>query len=368
MTDAPVPTALPGATTPLLHPTAAAEHRYEWVTCGTGWLLMIAAVAQLILRSGLWIYHGHLVPATVLTLITVAFLFLLRPRLGSFHELPAVISALVIFVTALMGLTHVLGNQGDWPLARLYQTAQEAVIGLVGQFTGEGIASAGTSPLYLFCAFILLISFAYQSYKGFILFISLPLLYGLYPWDTGLVTGYLLWFAGFMLLWRDTLYLPRGVEERLHLRPALRELLLEARQRPLTEREVLFYLGGTNAGGTPPPHVQQEIEAIADAGLLEYSRDTGKVYPTKLLEQSYLPQPVAHAIELLSTVAGFIVFLLAGAYFLIPVDLVPEAIFGPIGYLDDLVLLAVGSLPAGTQIIGKLKGIMGRRGKETRGM
>jgi four helix bundle protein len=347
-------------------PAAAAEHRFEWVTCATGWLLMVSAVAQIIFRSGIWIHHGYLAPATVLTLISVTFLFLLRPRLGSFHELPAIISAFVIFVTALMGLTHVLGNQGDWPLARVYQTGQEALIGLLSRVTGEGIATVSTSPLYLFCAFILLISFAYQSYKGFLLFISLPLIYGLYPWDIGILTGYLLWFAGFMLLWRDTLYLPRAVEERLHMRPALREMLIEARDRPLTEREVLFYLGGT--GAETPPHVRQEVEAVADAGLLEYSRDTGKVYPTKLLEQSYLPQPIAHLIELLSTLAGYVLLVLGITYFMIPTDLVPEALFGPLGYLDDLVLLALGSLPAGSQLLGKLKGALGRRGPNTRGL
>lgn len=360
--------ALPGARPTTARAASAAEHRFEWVTAATGWLLMISAVAQLIFRSGFWIYHAHLAPATVLTLISVAFLFLLRPRLGSFHEPVAVISAFVLFITALMGLTHVLGNEGDWPLARLYGTAQSGVMGLIGQFTGEGIATIGTSPLYLLCAFVLLISFAYQSYTGFILFISLPLLYGLYPWDTGILTAYLLWFAGFMLLWRDTLYLPRAIEERLQMRPALRELLLEARQRPLTEREVLFYLGGAHAGATPPPHVRDEIEAVADAGLLEYSGDTGKVYPTRLLEQSYLPQPVARVIDMLSTVAGFIVFLLAGAYFLIPLDFVPEALFGPIGWVDDLVLLAVGSLPAGSQLLGKLKGLIGREKPESRGL
>jgi len=349
------------------HPTAAAEHRFEWATCAAGWFLMVSAIAQIIFRSGLWIHHGHVAPATILTLITVAFLFLLRPRLGSYHELPAVISALVIFVTALMGLTHVLANEGDWPLARLYQTAQSAIVKLASGIAGEGVASIGMSPLYLLCAFLLIISFAYKSYKGFVLFISLPLLYGLYPWDIGILSGYLLWFAGFMLLWRDTLYLPRGIEDRLQMRPALRELLLEARQRPLTEREVLFYLGGANPGSEPPRHVRQEIEAVADAGLLEYSRDTGKVYPTKLLEQSYLPLPVAHAVDLLSTVAGGIVFLLASAYFLIPFDLVPEGLFGPIGYLDDLVLLAVGSLPAGTQLLDKMKGLLGKR-NEKRGL
>ncbi|MCF6283975.1 MAG: hypothetical protein L3K26_02120, partial [Candidatus Hydrogenedentes bacterium] len=191
-------TALPGpAPAPVLSPTLVAENRFEWTTYAVGWLLMISAIAQLTLRSGIWIYHGHLVPATILTLITVAFLFLLRPRLGSFYETPAVISAFVIFVTALMGLTHVLGNQGDWPLARLYQSLQGGVIEVLSKFAGEGVASISTSPLYLLCAFILLISFAYQSYKGFILFISLPLLYGLYPWDMGIITAYLLWFAGF---------------------------------------------------------------------------------------------------------------------------------------------------------------------------
>ncbi len=356
-------TALPGpAPAPHPSPTLIAENRFEWTTYAVGWLLMISAIAQLTLRSGIWIYHGHLVPATILTLITVAFLFLLRPRLGSFYEIPAVISAFVIFVTALMGLTHVLGNQGDWPLARLYQSLQGGVIELLSKFVGEGTATIGTSPLYLLCAFILLISFAYQSYKGFILFISLPLLYGLYPWDMGIITAYLLWFAGFTLLSRDTLYLPRAVEERLPLRPSLRDMLLEVRQRPLTEREVLFYLGGTQTGGVPPAHVTAEINALADAGLLEYSRDTGKVYATKLLEQSYLPQPVANIIEMLSSLAGYAIFLLAGAYFLMPYDLLPEGIVGPIGYLDDLVMLALGSMPVGSQLLGKVKGMMGRKG------
>lgn len=363
--------ALPGAPpAPTASPTAAAEHRFEWVTCATGWFLMISAVAQLILRSGFWIYHGHLAPATILTLITVTFLFLLRPRLGSFHELPAVISALVIFVTVLMGLTHVLGNEGDWPLARLYQSLQGEVVGLLSKLTGEGVATIGASPLYMLCAFILLISFAYKSYKGFVAFISLPLLYGLYPWDLGILTGYLLWFAGFMLLWRETLYLPRGIEERLRMRPALREMLLEARTRPLTEREILFYLGGKNAAGVPPPHVHREIEAVADAGLLEYSRDTGKVYATKLLEQSYLPQPIAHIIDLLSTLASYAILGLAVMYFIVPFDLLPEGAFGPIGYLDDLVLLAIGSLPAGSQLLNKFSRVFGkgRGGGTSRGM
>lgn len=342
-------------------PSTSAELRFEWTTNAVGWFLMLSAIAQLIFRSGIWVHHAHVVPATILTLISVAFLFLLRPRLGSFYEVPAVISALVIFVTALMGLTHVLGNQGDWPLARVYQSLQGNVIGLLSKFTGEGVATVTASPLYLLCAFVLVTSFAYKSYKGFILFISLPLLYGLHPWNLGVITAYLLWFAGFMLLWRETLYLPRGVEERLQLRPALREMLLEVRQRPLTEREVLFYLGGNHTNGAPPAHVTRELNALADAGLLEYSRDTGKVYATKLLEESYLPQPVAHIIELLSNLAGYVILLLAGAYFLMPADLLPEALFGPIGYLDDLVLLALGSMPVGSQLLAKMKGAVGRK-------
>lgn len=349
-------------TTALPAPSARvrSEIQFEWITCITGWLLMTGAVSQLIFRSGLWLYHGHLVPATVLTLITVFFLFLLRPRLGSFHELPAVISAFIIFITTLIGLTHVLANEGDWPLARLYQSLQGQVISLLGTITGEGIATLGTSPLYLLCAFILVLSFAYQSYAGFILFISLPLLHGLYPWNLGILTAYLLWFAGFLLIARDTLYLPRAVEERLTLRPALRELLLEVRERPLTEREVFFYLGGGDDATGHAQETSAELTTLAGAGLLEYSRDTGKVYPTKLLEDSYLPQPVAHFINLLSVIASGVVLLLAGSYLLIPFDLMPEALLGPVGYLDDAVLLALGSLPMGGRILELLKGMVGQ--------
>lgn len=341
---------------------AASDTRFEWATYLTGWSLMLASISQLIARSGLWIYHGHLVPATVLTLITVTFLFLLRPRLGSFHELPAVISAFVIFLTTLVGLTHVLANEGDWPLARLYQSLQGQVISLVGSVTGEGIATFGASPLYLLCAFVLVLSFAYQSYAGFLLFISLPLIHGLYPWNLGILTAYLLWFAGFLLIARETLYLPRAIEERLPMRPALRELLLEARERPLTEREVLFYLGGNHDDAAHQAQTNREIHALADAGLLEYSRDTGKVYATKILEQSYLPPAIAHVIALLSALASGVVLLLAGAYLIIPIDLLPEGVLGPIGYLDDLVLLALGSLPLGSRVLGLVTGLMGRRG------
>ncbi len=341
---------------------AASETRFEWATYITGWLLMLTAVSQLILRSGLWIYHGHLMPATVLTLITVAFLFLLRPRLGSYHELPAVVSAFVIFITALIGLTHVLGNEGDWPLARLYQSLQGQAVSLLGQVTGEGTATFFLSPLYLLCAFVLVLSFAYQSYAGFLIFMILPLAYGLYPWNLGILTAYLLWFAGFLLIARETVYLPRAVEERLPLRPALRELLLEVRERPLTEREVVFYLGGQEGDDEHQAQVNREITALADAGLLEYSRDTGKVYATKILEQSYLPQPIAKIIDLLSTLAGGVVLMLAGAYLLMPADLLPEALVGPIGYLDDFVLLALGSLPLGGRLMGLVKRVTGRGG------
>lgn len=341
---------------------AASDGRFEWATYFTGWALMITALSQLILRSGLWIYHGHLVPATVLTLITVSFLFLLRPRLGSFYELPAIVSAFVIFVTALIGLTHVLANEGEWPLARLYQSLQGEAVGLLQRVAGEGLATFGTSPLYLLCAFVLVLSFAYKSYAGFLLFMSLPLVHGLYPWNLGILTAYLLWFAGFMLIARETLYLPRAVEERLPLRPALRELLLEARERPLTEREVLFYLGGVHDDAVHQAQTNREIHALADAGLLEYSSDTGAVYATQILENSYLPQPVAQAIEMASTLAGGVVFLLAGAYFLMPFDLLPEGLVGPIGYLDDVVLLGLGSMPLGGRVAGMLKGLLGRRG------
>ncbi|MBL7650018.1 MAG: DUF1232 domain-containing protein [Candidatus Hydrogenedentes bacterium] len=56
------------------------------------------------------------------------------------------------------------------------------------------------------------------------------------------------------------------------------------------------------------------------------------------------------------------VLLLAGAYLLMPADLLPEALVGPIGFLDDIVLLALGSLPLGGRMLGLVKGLMGQRG------
>ena len=63
-----------------------------------------------------------------------------------------------------------------------------------------------------------------------------------------------------------------------------------------------------------------------------------------------------------------VVLLLAGAYFLLPIDLLPEALLGTlgpvglVGYLDDVVLLAVGSLPLGGRLLGMMKGLT-RRGR-----
>jgi uncharacterized membrane protein YkvA (DUF1232 family) len=45
-----------------------------------------------------------------------------------------------------------------------------------------------------------------------------------------------------------------------------------------------------------------------------------------------------------------------------PADLLPEALLGPIGYLDDLVLLALGSLPLGGRVLAAFKRFAGMRG------
>ncbi|MBI2425710.1 MAG: DUF1232 domain-containing protein [Candidatus Hydrogenedentes bacterium] len=327
---------------------------YQTVATLAGWLVMISAISQLALRSGAVVHFEFVTAATFLSLICICFLFLLRPQLGSWHELTGVVSTFVIFITLLIGFTHVLANQGGWPLARLLSWFQSLLHQMVAWAGGEGLAEFTTSPLYLLCAFVLLISFAYKSYLGFLAFIGAFLLYGLYPWDLGIVTAYLLWIAGFALLQRETLYLPRAIEERLHLDPGARDLLLEIRQRPLTDHEVRFYLEGATAAQSTQltPASRTTLTRLGEAGLLEYNADAGKICAGHVLNQSYLPRPVAAFVEAASWIASWILLGIAGIYFMIPVDFLPEILLGPLGFFDDILLTALASLPVGTKLLG----------------
>ncbi len=344
-------------------PPAPRAERYEQCTNLAGWLLMGLALGQLVLRGDPLLHREHLGAAMLIAFVVVAFLFLLRPRLGSYHEWKGAVSALVVFTTCAVGFTHVLANQGDWPVARLYALLQTSAGNFLSAFMGEELAKFSTSPLYLFCAAVLLISFAYQSYKGFLLVVAALLLYGLYPWDLGIATGYLLWFAGFCLISREVLYLPRAIEERLPMDAGMRDLLLEARRRTLYEHEVLFFLGGHAPAG---PAFQQaaadrQLKQLAGAGLLEYHAETKKIYPAPLLMDSFAPEGLPPVVNALSGLAAYVLLGLSLLYLAMPVDFLPEALLGPVGLIDDLVLCTLGAIPAGGRAWGAVTG----RGKES---
>ncbi len=311
-----------------------------------GWLLLVAAVVPAAFREGPYVAR-ELPPAMLVAGIVVIFLFLLRPRLGSLYEWRGAANALLVFTTATLGFSHVLGNMGDWPLARLYRWAQSGAAGLLSYALGDGAASLLVSPLYLFCAMLLLASFAYRSYKGFVIFIVLVLAYGLYPFHADLLAGYLLWLAGFCLLLEEPLYLPRRLRPRLWLQGGMRDLLLELRERPLSARNALFYLGAL-ANHDPrqlPPEVVEHLRQLASTGLVCYDPATQQLSPSPVLRTSDAPPGVAGVVDVLCFAAQAVVLLLGLLYFVMPVDFLPEAVLGPLGYLDDLVLLLLSALP-----------------------
>jgi hypothetical protein len=335
---------------------AVAEDTFEASSIMTGWLLMLSAITQLVIRSEVVLYHEHLKPSILMAFIVVAFLFLIRPRLGSHVEWRGVLSALIVFATTAVGFTHLLANQGDWPLARIYTLIQNSTRDLLATVLGQDLATFSTSPLYLVAAAILLVSFAYQSYKGFLLFVAFLLVYGLYPWNVGIVTAYLLWAAGFFLVRQEVLYLPRTIEERLKLNRATRDLLLEARNRTLYDHEVRFLLVGSAEGDGKQQHIESQVRELANAGLLEFNPETKKVHPTPVLMNSFAPEGLGTMVNLLSSLAALILMGISLVYLAMPVDFLPESILGPIGLLDDIALLIFASLPLGSRALAKISG------------
>ena len=49
---------------------------------------------------------------------------------------------------------------------------------------------------------------------------------------------------------------------------------------------------------------------------------------------------------------------MAAVYLVIPTDLFPEALLGPVGVMDDLVVIALGRLPVATRVVSRLPGLI----------
>lgn len=322
----------------------------------TGWLLMILALSQLILRTQTFYHPEFATAATVSALIITAFVYLLRPSLGAWFEARSAISGIVIFATGAIGLTHVLGNQNTGWLSTAYGAMREQIETWVTLLLGEDLASFITSPLYLICAFVLIAAFAYRSFAVFVGFVVCLLVYGAVPFSLPILTAYLLWFAGFLLVTREALFLPARIERHVRLSPAQRDLLLELRERPLYRGEACLFLTGANmSDDSNDAALGGALQPLADSGLVEYNPTTGRLHPGTAIQYSHAPHWVGVLSNALATLSALVLFLCGLGYFISPIDFMPDVVPG-VGFADDVVFLLLSSLPLGTNLFGLVQG------------
>lgn len=346
--------ALPGP--PRSGDAAASE---AWLPALSGWLLMAAAVTQLGLREGAFFRSEHLLAAVVCALILTGFVFVLRPSLGTYYDGRAVLSALVIFATAAVGLSHVFDRDAAGLLFRGYAWLRSGLEWLMGKLIGAELAAFFSSPLYLFAALILAVSFAYRSTAVFVVFAVCLLLHGMVPPSAGVISMYLLWLAGFTLVLREPLFLPRRIEGRAAIGAAQRDLLLELRARPLHSGEALLLLGapGMDAAAAAA-RAPELLRPLMDAGLLEYNPATGRIHATETLLASHTPQWVQATVNALSQICALLLFFCGLGYVVSPVDAVPDAV-PAIGWMDDLSLGAFCAAPLAMNLL-RMMGLRGR--------
>jgi hypothetical protein len=333
-----------------------------------GWLLLGASLVPIALREGLLV-NSHVAGGVGLAALAVLVLFVLRPRLGSLYAWEGMVNCVAVFATSAIGFTHVLGGEGAWPLARAYRAVQAAACEWMAKAVGDEVAALTTSPLYLIAAVVLLFSFAYKSYKGFLLLFGVVLAYGLIPFRPEMLAAYLLWLAGFWLLIEDPLYLPRRVEERVHFSKGVRDFLCAVRDEPVPLRHALFLIAGRPVGDAAalPPETRHQLEALASTGLVEYDPARGQFFPTSTLAASHTPPGVRAIVDLTSGLASVAVLGIGALYLMIPTDLLPEILLGPIGLLDDLVVMGLSALPLGGMLMTRLPGTRsGTKGVVTR--
>lgn len=322
-----------------------------------GWGLLGASLVPIALREGLLV-KAHVPGGVGLAALAVLVLFVLRPRLGSLYSWEGMVNCVVVFATAAIGFTHVLGGEGAWPLSRAYRVVQAAACEWLAKAVGDEVATLTTSPLYLIAAVVLLFSFAYKSYKGFLLLFGIVLAYGLIPFRPEMLATYLLWLAGFWLLMEDPLYLPRRIEERIHFSKGIRDFLCAVRDEPVPLRHALFLIAGKPVGDAAslPPETRQQLEALAGSGLVEFDPARSQFLPTPTLAASHTPPGVRSLVDLTSGLAGVAVLGIGALYLIVPADLLPEVLLGPIGLLDDLVVMGLSALPLGGMVLARLPG------------
>lgn len=312
-----------------------------------GWTLLLASVVPAALPLGSIVIPSMLLPAAILAALSLVFLFLLYPRLGSPYEVRGLINACLVFFTLMVLASHSLANRGDWLLARLWAFLQEAMVRTGASVVGDTAAAILFTPLYALIAFILLISLAYRSPKGFVIILCLVAVNGMVPLNPFLLVSYILWFSGFWLIQEDVLYLPTRLQERVSLGKHEKDMLLELRGGPLDVARALFVLTGGKKTQLSSLNFeeQQRLRLLAATGLVEADGRSQTFFPSASLRDSYLAPGIPGLVSVLGLVASVLLLVPCVLYLLSPVDMLPDPILPPLGFIDDIVLCILGSLP-----------------------
>ncbi|MBE7557983.1 DUF1232 domain-containing protein [bacterium] len=143
----------------------------------------------------------------------------------------------------------------------------------------------------------------------------------------------------------------------------MRDLLLELRARPLPARHALFLLCGqtVDEARALPREIVRQLSQLAGSGLVVYDPAAKVLEPSQVLRESHAPPGVAALVDAGSFAAQALILAVGVLYLLVPVDVLPEAALGPLGYLDDLVLLLLASLPLGHTLLSRRPALLRRR-------
>lgn len=289
-----------------------------------------------------WTLYLHLVPSLSIAFIITAFLLLLRPRIGTIRELRGISGALTVFGTTAIWSSLVLGRGDTALLTSIIDGFRSGIAwfaGLVSGPLGESAAALAMRPFALLLIGLVLASFVFRSYAGFLVAAGLFFGWGSLPPTTGLVAGALLWFAGFSLIAREALYLTSEEERHVRASPWLRRLLLECRDGSLDSGRLHLLLGTGNAA-------RADLRFALDTGLVSYDPAHGRLCPSERLCTTTAPGFIHSLARFADGIARVSLVIAAVFYVVFPVDLLPEAVLGPIGYLDDLAVLLSSLWPS----------------------
>lgn len=311
-----------------------------------GWLLMISASVYA-WRNGLSEVSGHRTLATILMVILgVACLFTLN-ILGSIHQLRTWISLIITCVTAYLIILLSLNNDSELFLAELFQKINQWIVDKAGGVVGAEIADL-LRPLEIICLFLILFGVAKKSPVLIFAPYILVLLCAVFPPNTLLVAASLLWVAGFLLVKREPLLLSA---ETLQVLPALNEhderFLRRLEDDALNEKQAIALLDNSPASGTEDRarYVRNRLEAFNREGLIGLEPQRGLLVGTHKLKNNAVGPIYAQFSNVLSLLASSVIIVLGIIYFMLPIDLLPEAVLGAVGWIDDVVIILFAGQP-----------------------